>query len=51
MSLYSFRLLLNVPEEEPLDRLVALLSIWTNTFPYDFRDERIMCHVKHIVAR
>lgn len=45
------RLLLNVPEEEPLDRLVALLSIWTNTFPYDFRDERIMCHVKHIVAR
>lgn len=45
------RLLAGVPELEPLDRLVGLLGIWTNTFPYDFRDERIMCHVKHIVAR
>lgn len=38
-------------ECERLDCLVALLRLWTRTFPYDFRDERIMCHVKHIVAR
>lgn len=40
-----------MPEPEPLDRLVAVLKLWTNTFPYDFRDERMMNHVKHIVAR
>lgn len=45
------RLLASVPDREPLDRLVGLLGIWSNTFPYDFRDERIMCHVKHIAAR
>uniref|UniRef100_A0A1B0DJV3 Uncharacterized protein n=1 Tax=Phlebotomus papatasi TaxID=29031 RepID=A0A1B0DJV3_PHLPP len=45
------RLLSSVPDHEPLDRLVGLLGLWTKTFPYDFRDERIMCHVKHIVAR
>lgn len=47
------KLLSSVPDTEParLDCLVGLLRIWTKTFPYDFRDERIMCHVKHIVAR
>lgn len=38
-------------EQDTLDRLVGLLSIWTKTFPYDFRDERIMSHVKHIVTK
>ncbi|CAD7078722.1 unnamed protein product [Hermetia illucens] len=45
------KLLSSVPEEEPLDRLVYLLSEWTRKFPYDFRDENIMTHVKHIVSR
>lgn len=40
-----------VPDPEPLDRLVPLLAVWTKMFPYDFRDERMMNHVKHIVAR
>jgi hypothetical protein len=45
------KLLANSPEPEPLDGLVDLLTYWTRVFPYDFRDERIMNHVKHIVAR
>lgn len=45
------KLLSTVPDSESLERIVELLKIWTKTFPYDFRDERIMCHVKHIVAR
>lgn len=36
---------------EPLDDLVQLLKLWTRTFPYDFRDERMMSHIKHIAAR
>ncbi|XP_049536781.1 ras-GEF domain-containing family member 1B [Anopheles darlingi] len=36
---------------EPLERIVPLLGVWTKMFPYDFRDERMMNHVKHIVAR
>lgn len=40
-----------MPDAEPLDRIVNVLGIWTKSFPYDFRDERIMNHVKHIVAR
>lgn len=34
-----------------LECLVKFLSVWTTKFPYDFRDERIMSHVKHIVAK
>lgn len=34
-----------------LEVFVALLSEWTKKFPYDYRDERMMNHVKHIVAR
>ncbi|KAH8418776.1 hypothetical protein KR222_002167 [Zaprionus bogoriensis] len=34
-----------------LEAFVALLSEWTQRFPYDYRDERMMNHVKHIVAR
>ncbi|XP_055375627.1 ras-GEF domain-containing family member 1B [Condylostylus longicornis] len=45
------KLLSSVPEDESLGPLVGLLGIWTNKFPYDFRDERIMNHVKHIVSR
>lgn len=45
------KLLLSVPESEPLDHIVDLIKFWTKIFPYDFRDERIMYHVKHIVAR
>ncbi|XP_055593385.1 ras-GEF domain-containing family member 1B isoform X2 [Uranotaenia lowii] len=45
------KLLETVPDPEPLDRLVPLLGVWTRKFPYDFRDERMMNHVKHIVAR
>ncbi|XP_058445942.1 ras-GEF domain-containing family member 1B isoform X2 [Malaya genurostris] len=45
------KLLDTVPEPEPLDCLVPLLAVWTKMFPYDFRDERMMNHVKHIVAR
>ena len=41
----------NVPEVEPLDGLVLLLGIWTKSFPYDFRDERMMNNIKHIVSR
>ncbi|XP_062545499.1 ras-GEF domain-containing family member 1B isoform X2 [Armigeres subalbatus] len=44
-------LLETLPEPEPVDRFVPLLAVWTKMFPYDFRDERMMNHVKHIVAR
>ncbi|KAM8716207.1 hypothetical protein ACLKA7_003139 [Drosophila subpalustris] len=33
-----------------LESLVVLLSEWTEKFPYDYRDERMMNHVKHIVV-
>lgn len=29
-------------------RLVQLLAEWTDKFPYDFRDERVMTHVREI---
>ncbi|XP_022165908.1 flocculation protein FLO11-like [Myzus persicae] len=29
-------------------RLVQLLAEWTDKFPYDFRDERVMAHVREI---
>lgn len=45
------RLLTSIPEGESLERLVEVLKFWTKTFPYDFRDERVMGHVKHIVAK
>lgn len=32
-------------------RLVQLLAEWTETFPYDFRDERVMCHVRSITQK
>lgn len=35
-------------------KLVQLLTEWTETFPYDFRDERMMRCLKdmtHLVAR
>ncbi|KAH8267419.1 hypothetical protein KR018_001033 [Drosophila ironensis] len=45
------KLLDAVPESECLESLVALLAEWATKFPYDYRDERMMSHVKHIVAR
>ncbi|KAM8716913.1 hypothetical protein ACLKA7_003736 [Drosophila subpalustris] len=45
------KLLDSVPESECLEALVALLAEWTQKFPYDYRDERMMNHVKHIVVR
>ncbi|XP_067625318.1 uncharacterized protein [Eurosta solidaginis] len=45
------KLLSSVPESESLESLVALLAEWTQKFPYDYRDEQMMSHVKHIVAR
>ncbi|XP_036329732.1 ras-GEF domain-containing family member 1C-like [Rhagoletis pomonella] len=45
------KLLSSVPDSESLESLVALLAEWTHKFPYDYRDERMMGHVKHIVAR
>ncbi|KAH8349241.1 hypothetical protein KR067_003451 [Drosophila pandora] len=45
------KLLDSVPESECLESLVALLTEWATKFPYDYRDERMMSHVKHIVAR
>uniref|UniRef100_A0A182IMB1 Uncharacterized protein n=1 Tax=Anopheles atroparvus TaxID=41427 RepID=A0A182IMB1_ANOAO len=44
-------LLESIPDAEPLERIVPLLGVWTKMFPYDFRDERMMNHVKHIVVR
>ncbi|CAB0043839.1 unnamed protein product [Trichogramma brassicae] len=32
-------------------RLVQLLTEWTETFPYDFRDERVMGHVRNITQK
>lgn len=31
-----------------MPRLVQLLAEWTDKFPYDFRDERVMVHVREI---
>ncbi|XP_053960485.1 uncharacterized protein LOC128864754 [Anastrepha ludens] len=45
------KLLSSVPDSESLESLVAVLAEWTQKFPYDYRDERMMGHVKHIVAR
>ncbi|XP_032595223.1 uncharacterized protein LOC6567062 isoform X2 [Drosophila grimshawi] len=45
------KLLDSVPDSECLETLVALLAEWTQKFPYDYRDERMMNHIKHIVAR
>ncbi|KAH8385530.1 hypothetical protein KR200_003527 [Drosophila serrata] len=45
------KLLHSVPDGGCLESLVALLAEWTMKFPYDYRDERMMSHVKHIVAR
>ncbi|TDG38467.1 hypothetical protein AWZ03_015111, partial [Drosophila navojoa] len=45
------KLLASVTEGKCLETLVALLAEWTQKFPYDYRDERMMNHVKHIVAR
>ncbi|XP_016945998.3 uncharacterized protein [Drosophila suzukii] len=45
------RLLDSVPDSECLESLVSVLAEWTLKFPYDYRDERMMSHVKHIVAR
>ncbi|KFB39261.1 AGAP008775-PA-like protein [Anopheles sinensis] len=45
------KLLESIPDPEPVERIVPLLGVWTKMFPYDFRDERMMNHVKHIVVR
>lgn len=44
-------LLSDVPELDCMDSIVELLKLWTEMFPYDFRDERIMNHVKHIASK
>ncbi|XP_054258546.1 ras-GEF domain-containing family member 1B-like isoform X2 [Macrosteles quadrilineatus] len=31
-----------------IPRLVQLMAEWSETFPYDFRDERVMAHVRSI---
>ena len=31
--------------------MVQLLSEWMETFPYDFRDERVMAHVRQLTQR
>lgn len=31
--------------------MVQLLSEWMETFPYDFRDERVMQHVRQLTQR
>ena len=31
--------------------LVQLLAEWTETFPYDFRDERVMAHVRALTQK
>ncbi|EDW63779.2 uncharacterized protein [Drosophila virilis] len=45
------KLLASVSDGQCLETLVALLAEWTQKFPYDYRDERMMSHVKHIVSR
>lgn len=46
------KLIKSVPEnDESLERVVDLIEEWTKRFPYDFRCEKIMSIVKHIVAR
>lgn len=45
MNFYQERLGRFIP------RLVQLLAEWSETFPYDFRDERVMAHVRNITHR
>lgn len=45
------KLIQAVPEQQSLERLIQLLAIWTKKFPYDFREDHIMGHVKHIATR
>ncbi|KAL1122070.1 hypothetical protein AAG570_003476 [Ranatra chinensis] len=35
----------------PSPHLVQLLGEWSETFPYDFRDERVMSHVREVAHR
>ncbi|CAB0012491.1 unnamed protein product, partial [Nesidiocoris tenuis] len=37
--------------KEPSPHLVRLISEWSETFPYDFRDERVMSHVRKVAHR
>ncbi|XP_014262255.1 ras-GEF domain-containing family member 1B-like isoform X2 [Cimex lectularius] len=37
--------------DEPSSHLVRLVAEWSETFPYDFRDERVMSHVRQIAHR
>lgn len=32
-------------------KILQLLTEWTETFPYDFRDERMMCSLKELTQR
>ncbi|KAK6633846.1 hypothetical protein RUM44_004453 [Polyplax serrata] len=34
-----------------IPHFVQLLAEWTETFPYDFRDERVMVHVRNITQK
>ncbi|KAH8263632.1 hypothetical protein KR044_011771 [Drosophila immigrans] len=51
LFLRPHELLAKLLNSKCLESLVVLLAEWTQRFPYDYRDERMMNHVKHIVAR
>ncbi|XP_046670965.1 ras-GEF domain-containing family member 1B-like [Homalodisca vitripennis] len=34
-----------------ISRTVQLLAEWMETFPYDFRDDRVMAHVRNIIRK
>lgn len=37
--------------DSSVPRLLSLLAEWMETFPYDFRDERVMAHVRSIISK
>jgi len=41
----------SMKEAKIVSHLVQLLGEWAELFPYDFRDERMMAHVRTITQR
>ena len=38
-------------ETDTMSHMIQLLGEWTRLFPYDFRDERMMAHVRTITEK
>lgn len=53
MVLFVYELMLNFQKRvrKITPKILQLLTEWTETFPYDFRDERMMLSLKELTHR